>query len=142
MLTTVFVGISEEIVYMNNVQLARTAIGNLNRSHNQRESIVLQIFPSTPKEDLEELKQRLTQFLAANPREYESTLQFHGLDIINEERMTLKIQYKHRSNFQDSDLFKDRRMKFVKNLRQNLLDLGIRLSPPQTVAPAPTRSFY
>lgn len=131
LLTTVFVSVEGEIVYYNNIELAKANITNIRRSPSQKETILLFVHPSTKIEQLDKLKAQLLDFVAAHSREFEGQVSVSDYELVNDERMQVKIGYTHKANFQDLHLYKHRKSLFQKHLWQLLQsECPIRLAPP------------
>ena len=133
LLTTVLQSMQQEIVYMNNIQLALTKISNIRRSPSQRETITLFVNPTTQRNIFDHLKLRLSIFLSNYPRDYEPRVQVYGFQIVNNEKMQVLIEYYHKSNFQDIELYRERRTNFQKNLFKLVQEMDIKLTRPTLI---------
>lgn len=55
---------------------------------------------------MDRLKAHLLDFVASHSREFEGQVSVSDYELVNDEKMQIKIQYTHKANFQDLHLYK------------------------------------
>ena len=116
-------------VYLTNHKMRSMYIANLKRSPPMDEEITIKISPDTPQETLDELEQRLKDFVTEHKREYSNVL-LKRMKILDKERMEVVLGLNHKSNFQNMELKHKRSRSFMYFLRQVIVEMEISLAPP------------
>lgn len=125
-----YITCSGHLVYMSNLSLTKKAIINLRRSPIMNETFTLSIMPSTSRDKLRQLEEKILGWLKENQRDYVPVIFIKGFKVIDNEHMHVDITLSHRSNFNDMTKKDFRSRKFVLQLKQLIEELSIQLSPP------------
>ncbi|KAJ7245129.1 Mechanosensitive ion channel-domain-containing protein [Mycena haematopus] len=134
----------QEIIAPNSLLASSKLVHNLRRSHSMWETTNLMVSYNTPLEVLEELRARISAYVAANNREWSnSALNIDKMEYQN--AIHLIVAMEHRANWQDWGGRWARRNLFMRNLKTVLEELDLRYSLPvqpvvlpQGVLPQPT----
>ena len=117
-MTTEMMGETNEHVYMNNAELHKLILLNIKRSENQYEDFNLYVHPNISQKKLDILEKRLTEFIANNPKNFKNNLMLWGYEVVNSERMDLKITVQYTCNLHVGDIYKENRSKFLRALKR------------------------
>ncbi|CAK5273916.1 unnamed protein product [Mycena citricolor] len=135
----------QEIIVPNSLLSGSKLVHNLRRSNSMWESTELVVAYTTPLEVLEELRTRISAYIAANSREWSgSGLNIDKMEFQNAIHLIVAIE--HRANWQDWGARWTRRNEFMRHLKTILEDLDLRYSlPPQPIVfpqggPPPARA--
>ncbi|PVV04058.1 hypothetical protein BB560_001450 [Smittium megazygosporum] len=125
LLSTTFVRSDGRYTIFPNSFLATSQIINYRRSKNQSELFDADMQLDTPKEKIEELEKQMLEFVKENPEDYkpEIAIRYTGIDGCTVLRAKVLCMY--RNNWQNLSNYAQTRSKFIKKLREVLLDLQI-----------------
>ncbi|KAF7309662.1 hypothetical protein MIND_00337300 [Mycena indigotica] len=119
----------QEVIAPNSLLASSKIVHNLRRSHSMWETTNLMVAYTTPLEVLEELRARITAYVAANNREWSnSALNIDKMDYQN--AIHLIVAMEHRSHWQDWGGRWTRRTAFMRHLKTVLEELDVRYSLP------------
>ncbi|KAJ6518657.1 Mechanosensitive ion channel-domain-containing protein [Mycena sanguinolenta] len=123
----------QEIIAPNSLLASSKLVHNLRRSHSMWETTNLTVSYDTPLEVLEELRTRISAYVAANNREWSnSALNIDKMDYQNAIHLIVAIE--HRANWQDWGGRWSRRNLFMRHLKTTLEELDLKYTlPPQPV---------
>ncbi|KIY63075.1 hypothetical protein CYLTODRAFT_360517 [Cylindrobasidium torrendii FP15055 ss-10] len=127
----------QEIVAPNALIRSAKTIHNVRRSHSMWETTTLMVSYNTPLERIEQLKQRIKQYIAENPRDW-SGMDLNIDKMVKQNAIHVIVAMEHRPNWQDWGGRWARRTAFMKNLRVILEDLDIRYMCPIQPVVAPS----
>lgn len=119
-----------DIVYMTNSFLNGQPIINYKRSDGMSELIRFSVLPDTPREKFAELEKRLVEWLKKHPENFGSKTYFRNFYVTDAGHMTVECRVWHKFNFDDMTKKDHRTRLFVLELRDGMIDLGIKLSGP------------
>ncbi|KAF8427818.1 Mechanosensitive ion channel-domain-containing protein [Tirmania nivea] len=88
-------------------------IENVSRSKQMSETIKLDVDFSTTFEDIQALKEEMAKFVQENNRDYRPDFGIEVAGVNNMDKLELKIQILHKSNWANCDLTTQRRNKFI-----------------------------
>ncbi|KAF8216284.1 Mechanosensitive ion channel-domain-containing protein [Mycena galopus ATCC 62051] len=119
----------QEIIAPNSLLASSKLVHNLRRSHSMWETTNLTVSYNTPLEVLEELRVRISAYVAANNREWSnSSLNIDKMDYQN--AIYLIVGVEHRANWQDWGGRWARRNMFMRHLKTVLEELDLRYTLP------------
>eukprot|EP00835_Amoeboradix_gromovi_P006746 NODE_867_length_3586_cov_0.433037.p1 type:complete len:527 gc:universal NODE_867_length_3586_cov_0.433037:1916-336(-) len=134
LLTTTFIRVDGQLVYMPNSVLNKQNIYNIRRSGPQAEAIMVDVSFDTPATKIKELNLKLNEFLALNSRDYDADITVNVIDLENMNKLTLTMLLGFKRNWMDSALRMKLKTKFNLNLKNCLIELGFTyLLPVQPV---------
>lgn len=116
LLYTVFTRIDKmQIVQVPNIQLNNLWIENVTRSKAMKETVDVAVSYDTSFEEIELLRLELEKFVRSpdNSRDFQPDITITINDVGNLDKMTLKIQIKHKSNWHNEAVRCTRRSKFM-----------------------------
>ncbi|KAK1774807.1 Mechanosensitive ion channel-domain-containing protein [Copromyces sp. CBS 386.78] len=116
LLYTVFTRIDKmQVVQVPNIQLNNLWIENVTRSKAMKETVDVAVSYDTSFEEIELLRLELEKFVRSpeNSRDFQPDITIMINDIGNLDKMTLKIQIKHKSNWHNEAVRCTRRSKFM-----------------------------
>ena len=117
------------LMYVPNVNLADSIIGNVKRSEWQLDMMPVRIVPpSDPKmlkSLLTEFESKLVEFAMDHPRDYQPNPRIRNLDFESSSALAFQVLIPYKSNFYDGKLTDERRRRFVKNILVVLTELEI-----------------
>ncbi|KAK3489841.1 Mechanosensitive ion channel-domain-containing protein [Neurospora crassa] len=116
LLYTVFTRIDKmQVVQVPNIQLNNLWIENVTRSKAMKETVDVAVSYDTSFEDIELLRLELEKFVRSpdNSRDFQPDINIMINDVGNLDKMTLKIQIKHKSNWHNEAVRCTRRSKFM-----------------------------
>ncbi|KAF9425589.1 hypothetical protein BGZ94_007395 [Podila epigama] len=122
--STMFVTWDGRRMYYPNNILSQKPIHNVRRSPNMSERIVVHVDVYTPQAKILELRSRMREFLAKEPKEFgpDMEIQIQEIDI----KLKISMVIEHKGNWQDTGRRWARRTKFHYALRDAIDDLGIK----------------
>ncbi|KAG8768555.1 hypothetical protein FRC12_005499 [Ceratobasidium sp. 428] len=120
----------QEIIAPNALLASVKLIHNVRRSGSMWETTDLQVGYDTPLEILEQLRQRLKKYVAANSREWGGGCEINIDKMEFQNAIHLIVAMEHRANWQDWGGRWTRRNAFMKNLKAELEALEIQYSLP------------
>ncbi|OJT09817.1 hypothetical protein TRAPUB_13687 [Trametes pubescens] len=122
-----------EIIAPNALLAGSKLVHNLRRSNSMWETTTLMVAYDTPLDVIEQLRIRLSAYVAANSREWSSaTVNIDKMEYQNAIHLTIGME--HRPNWQDWGGRWARRTAFMRNMKQILEELDVRyLEPIQPV---------
>lgn len=119
----------QEVIAPNSLLASAKLIHNLRRSNSMWETTNLMVAYDTPLDSIEQLRQRLSQYVAANSREWSNVmLNIDKMEYQN--AIHLIVAMEHRRNWQDWGGRWVRRTAFMRNLKTILEDLDLRYASP------------
>ncbi|KAH7635609.1 Mechanosensitive ion channel-domain-containing protein [Sordaria sp. MPI-SDFR-AT-0083] len=116
LLYTVFTRIDKmQVVQVPNIQLNNLWIENVTRSKAMKETVDVAVSYDTSFEEIELLRLELEKFVCSpeNSRDFQPDITIMINDVGNLDKMTLKIQIKHKSNWHNEAVRCTRRSKFM-----------------------------
>lgn len=108
-----------------NIVLNSLWVDNVSRSKAMREQINLSISFDTSFEDIELLREEMQKFVRENGRDYQPDIDVEVLDLAEMNKMQLKIEIRHKSNWSIESIRAARRSKFMCALVQALRKVPI-----------------
>lgn len=118
------------VVYFPNSTLHAKVIHNVRRSHYLSEKIEFRVNARTPTDKLFALRQRLSDFLKREAKDFTGVMTMSGFDVEDETKMRVYFVVEHKDNFQESTGYHTRRTKFMVALKDNAEQLEIQYFPP------------
>ncbi|KAL7750093.1 hypothetical protein RI367_004608 [Sorochytrium milnesiophthora] len=131
-LTTVFTRADGQRIYAPNVTLQTKLINNVRRSAQQTETIEVQVAYDTPIAKIDQLEEKLNDFLRKHNRDFRSGMVVQHFDVENVNRVRLVMFLPYKSNWQDSLKRWMRRAKFMRALHGAMQELDIKYTLPPT----------
>ncbi|KAI3656393.1 hypothetical protein MP638_000810 [Amoeboaphelidium occidentale] len=119
-----------QLMHCPNEKLADMFIYNLRRSGHQSEAIEISIAMDTPAKKIEQLENKMKDFVEGNTRDFYPAIDLTVEDIEepavgDEGKVKLKLFIRHKGNFQNNQLRVARRNKFIIALKDALLECKI-----------------
>ena len=125
LLYTEFKKLEGHVVQAPNSYLNTLFILNMRRSGGLAEAIPMVFKFGTTLDQIDQLRQRLLDFVKNEKREYQSNILTEIRDIIEAHSMTVNIVFFYKSNWQNELLRLQRRNKFICALMVSMQELGI-----------------
>ncbi|KAF9793059.1 Mechanosensitive ion channel-domain-containing protein [Thelephora terrestris] len=141
LLSTIFLDGSNALVQAPNVVLNSEFIINFRRSGEMSEPFTFDVAYDTSFEQIEALRGRMIAYLSNERRDYVAVFDVTVLDIPDQEKMSLKVDIKYKSNVQQGSLKAKRKNKWICALKSALSDLEI-YGPSGNPNPKPATSRY
>ena len=114
-----------EVVQAPNSLLNTLFILNMRRSGSLAEPIPITVKFGTTIEQIDELRERMLQFVCAEKREYQPKILTELRDIPDTHAVRVNVVFFYKSNWQNELVRLCRRNKFMCTLMQNVAELGI-----------------
>ncbi|RMZ79307.1 hypothetical protein DV737_g3433, partial [Chaetothyriales sp. CBS 132003] len=96
-----------------NIVLNTLWIDNVSRSKAMRETVLIYVNFDTTLEDLDLLKREMARFVKDNPRDFQPGIDLELTDIAEMNKLVLKVEIKHKSNWANEAVRAARRNKFM-----------------------------
>ncbi|POR33730.1 Putative MscS family protein [Tolypocladium paradoxum] len=139
LLYTEFKKMQGHIVQAPNSILNTLFILNQRRSNGLADVVPLEMRFGTPGHMIEELKARMLDFCLQNKRDYQPTIITEMTSLDQVRSCTMNMVFMHKSNFQNELLRLNRHNKFVTELMDQMVQIGIQA--PYRVEPGGSREF-
>jgi len=120
LLSTIFLDANACLVQAPNTVLNDNFIYNMRRSPQMSESFTFDVAYSTTFDQIEELRGLMIAFLQNDRRDYQAVFDVVVVDIPGQEKMTLRVDIKYKSNWQQGALKAKRRNKWICALKASL----------------------
>lgn len=127
--STVFIRWDGVVVVVPNQILRERPIINIRRSGVMIETHKIQIDVNTPTEKIETLKKELKIYLKSNPNHFTDLLMVNYDTIENNNILHLRIVMQYKKNWQNYELFLERKSMFLSVLNMILKNIGIDYKP-------------
>jgi small-conductance mechanosensitive channel len=125
LLYTEFKKMEGHIVQAPNSYLNTLFILNMRRSGGLAEAVPLTVKFGTTLEQIEELRNRLLEFVKAEKREYQGNILTEVREVVEAHSVNLNVVFFYKSNWQNEGLRLQRRNKFICALMVTMQELGI-----------------
>ena len=125
LLYTEFKKMEGHVVQAPNSYLNTLFILNMRRSGGLAEAIPLTVKFGTSLEQIDELRQRLLEFVRNEKREYQANILTEIRDVVEAHSVNLNVIFFYKSNWQNELLRLQRRNKFVCALMVSMQEIGI-----------------
>ena len=96
-----------------NIVLNSLWIDNVSRSKAMKETVLMYVNFDTTFEDVELLKTEMATFVKENPRDFQSDIEIEVTGIAEMNKMELKVEIRHKSNWANEAVRASRRSKFM-----------------------------
>ncbi|TFK26462.1 hypothetical protein FA15DRAFT_667337 [Coprinopsis marcescibilis] len=120
LLSTVFLDANSASVQAPNNVLSTLFIQNFRRSPQMSETFTFDVSYSTSFEDLERLREKMLAFVEREKRDYHPAFDVNIKDFPEQDRMTLSVEIKYKSNAQLGSVKAKRRNKWICALKETL----------------------
>ncbi|KAI9574687.1 Mechanosensitive ion channel-domain-containing protein [Boletus coccyginus] len=121
----------QEIIVPNSLLSSTKLVHNMRRSTSMWESTTITISYNTSLEIVEQLKQRIQAYVVTNNREWSNcNVNINKMEYQNAIDLTISIERKYRSNWQDWGARWERRNEFMRYLKTVLEELDLRYTLP------------
>ena len=142
LLYTEFKKMEGQVVQAPNSYLNTLFIMNQRRSGGLAEAVPLTVKFGTSLEQIDELRQRLTDFVKSEKREYQVNILTEIREVVEANAVNLNVIFFYKTNWQNEALRLQRRNKFICAMMMSMIDIGIegplKLRPGQS----PSNPFY
>ncbi|KAF8893315.1 Mechanosensitive ion channel-domain-containing protein [Infundibulicybe gibba] len=125
LLSTIFIDSNGALVQAPNTVLNGMFIQNIRRSPQMSETFTFDVSYKTTFENLEHLRDKMIEFTKAERRDYHPAFDVTVVDFPGQEKMTLTVDIKYKSNSQQGGLKAKRRNKWICALKTALAELKI-----------------
>ncbi|KAH6914006.1 Mechanosensitive ion channel-domain-containing protein [Coprinopsis sp. MPI-PUGE-AT-0042] len=125
LLSTTFLDANSTSVQAPNISLNTLFIQNMRRSPSMSETFAFDVSYGTNFEDLEKLREVMLKFLTAERRDYHANFDVNILNIPDQDKMSLNVDIKYKSNAQLGSLRSKRRNKWICALKAALAECKI-----------------
>lgn len=139
LLYTEFKKMQGHIVQAPNSLLNTLFILNQRRSNGLADVVPLQIRFGTPGHMIEELKARMLDFCLQNKRDYQPTIITEMTSLTDVRSCNMNMIFMHKSNFQNELVRLNRHNRFLTELMDQMVQIGIQA--PYRVEPGGSREF-
>jgi small-conductance mechanosensitive channel len=139
LLYTEFKKMEGHIVQAPNSYLNQLFILNQRRSGGLAEAVPVIVKFGTTLDQIDQLRQRLLEFVSSEKREYQANVLTELRDIVEAHSITLNVVFFYKSNWQNELLRLQRRNKFICALMVSMQELGI--EGPRMRFPGQKESF-
>ncbi|THH18467.1 hypothetical protein EUX98_g8949, partial [Antrodiella citrinella] len=140
LLSTIFLDANACLVQAPNTVMNQNFIYNMRRSPQMSESFTFDVAYATSFDQIEDLRGLMLAFLENDRRDYQAVFDVVVVDIPGQEKMTLRVDIKYKSNWQQGALKAKRRNKWICALKTSLAKVkmfGPEGDPDAKPAPAP-----
>ncbi|KAI8381304.1 uncharacterized protein BYT42DRAFT_613094 [Radiomyces spectabilis] len=127
---TVFIRADGQMVYAPTTVLMTKLITNVRRSGDMGETITLTIDFRTPTEQLYILKERITDWVNCQSRDFAPGFDLRVADIVDVNQLILTLWLPHKGNWQEIGKRHQRKTRFMIALKDIMTQLGIRYELP------------
>jgi len=134
LLTTTFRTIDGKEYYAPNAVLATKFIHNVRRSGNQTDQLLINVDPLTSRDKLQRFRDHLHQMIEKEGRDFTGKFEIVVDEMVDMQRMTLRVVVEHRSNWQDGPRKRMRTSKLYLAIRDALQAVGICWMPSTMAA--------
>ena len=125
LLYTEFKKMEGHIVQAPNSYLNTLFILNIRRSGGLAEAVPLTVKFGTTLDQIDELRNRLLEFVRAEKREYQGNILTEIRDVVEAHSINLNVVFFYKSNWQNEGLRLQRRNKFICALMVSMQEIGI-----------------